>query len=307
MTDQAWPNLDGPGGRETATTLQLWSQIVGKTRLALCPMTNHWWQVALAVSARGLTTSPMPAGERTIEVEMDLVSHNLTARTNDGSVQSLPLHDGTLAAFYAQYKDALARLGITVDIWPVAVELPEAIRLDADTAPRRYDPDAANRLFRVLTQADRLFKEFRAKFVGKASPVHLFWGGFDLAVTRFSGRRAPPHPGGIPNVGDHVMREAYSHEVSSAGFWPGDARLPEAAFYSYAYPAPPGFEAAAVRPAAAHYDATLGEFVLPYEAARRAPDPSAEVMAFLDSTYGAAADLGRWDRGALERPPGGPS
>jgi hypothetical protein len=300
-TNEAWPTLDGDGGRETATTLQLWSQVIGKTRLSLCPMTNQWWQVALYVSARGLTTSPMPVGERVLEVELDMIDHRLDARTSDGAVESMPLQDGTLAGFYAQYAGALSRLGIPLHIWPVAVELPEPIHLDTDDQPRRYDPDWANRLFRALTQADRLFKKFRAKFVGKASPVHLFWGGFDLAVTRFSGRPAPPHPGGIPNVADYVMREAYSQEVSSAGFWPGDPRMPEPAFYSYAYPAPAGFEAAPVRPAGARFDKALGEFVLPYETARRADDPSAAVMAFLESTYGAAADLGRWDRAALER------
>jgi hypothetical protein len=300
---ETWPPLDVEMGTslETSGTLQLWTQIIGKTRLALCPMTNHWWQVPLYVSARGLTTSAMPVGERAFEVELDFIAHQLTVRTNDGGFETMSLGDGPLETFYQQYFERLARLDLRVAIYPVSVETLERVQLDADSRPRRYDPDWANRFFRALVQADRLLKQFRAGFLGKASPVHFFWGGFDLAVTRFSGRPAPAHPGGIPNVGDWVMREAYSHEVSSAGFWPGDARFPEAAFYSYAYPAPAGFEHAPVRPAAARYEPALGEFVLPYAAVRSAPDPSADVLAFLESTYTAAADLGKWDRHALER------
>ena len=297
----AWPRLDVGAGQETKETLLLWGQILGKTRLALAPMMNHWWQVPLYLSARGLTTSPIPSGDRVFDLEMDFITHRLIARTSDGGLESMSLCDGTLAGFYEEYVALLARLGLAPQIHPFSVETAERIRLDRDPRACRYDAGWANRFFRALVQADRALKQFRGGFIGKASPVHFFWGGFDLAVTRFSGRRAPPHPGGIPNVGDWVMREAYSHEVSSAGFWPGDARFPEAAFYAYAYPEPVGFRAAAVRPAAARYDPGLGEFVLPYAAVRSAADPAADVQAFLESTYAAAAELAGWDRAALER------
>jgi hypothetical protein len=300
----AWPRLDTGSWEATVDSLKLWGQIVGKTRLALSPMINHWWQVTFYVSARGLSTSLIPAGDRGFEVEMDFIAHQLVIRTSDGGVEAMPLCDDQLSGFYAAYTERLTRLGLKVHIFPVAVEVPERIRLDQDARVCRYDPDWANRYFRALVQIDRVFQQFRGRFLGKASPVHFFWGGFDLAATRFSGRTAPPHPGGIPNVGDWVMREAYSHQVSSAGFWPGDPRFPEAAFYAYAYPDPPGFKDAAVAPAAARFEATLGEFVLPYEAVRAARDPSGELTAFLQSTYVAAADLAKWDRAALERQPG---
>jgi hypothetical protein len=297
-----WPALDYTEWQDSCATLHLLTQIVGKIRLAHAPLVNHWWQVPLYVSARGLTTSPIPIGDRIIfDLELDFIAHRLVARTSDGRSESLSLCDQSLAGFYAVYIECLRRLGISVEIRPFAVELPERVRLDRDARLCRYDPDWANRFFRALIQADRLLKQFRGGFLGKASPVHFFWGGFDLAVTRFSGRAAPPHPGGIPHVSDEVMREAYSHEVSSAGFWPGDARFPEAAFYAYAYPQPAGFEAAAVRPAAARFEPSLGEFVLPYAAVRSAADPSSDVLAFLESTYAAAAGLGHWDRDALER------
>jgi hypothetical protein len=301
---EAWPRLDVGRGAETRASLLLWGQIVGKTRLALTPMVNHWWQVPFVLSARGLTTGVMPIGGRVLDVELDLVEHRLVARTNDGGVQAMGLGEQTLASFYAGYTRCLDRLGVTVNIHPATVEMTELIYMDRDQRVCVYDADWANRFYRALVQADRLLKEFRGKFLGKASPVHLFWGGFDLAATRFSGRPAPPHPGGIPHVADWVMREAYSQEVSSAGFWAGDERLPEAAFYSYAYPAPPGYAEAAVRPAAARYAPALGEFILPYAAVRAAPDPSAEVLAFLQSTYEAAAELAHWDRPRLEREPG---
>ncbi len=304
QSDGAWPRLDTGGREATVDSLKLWGQIVGKTRLALSPMINHWWQVTFYLSARGLTTSLIPAGERAFEVEMDFIAHQLVIRTSDGGVEAMPLCDDQLSGFYATYVERLARLGLKVRIFPVAVEIPERIRLDEDARVCSYDPDWANRFFRALVQSDRVFQQFRGRFLGKASPVHFFWGGFDLAATRFSGRTAPPHPGGIPNVADWVMREAYSHEVSSAGFWPGDPRFPEAAFYAYAYPEPPGFKDVAVAPAAARYEAALGEFVLPYQAVRAARDPSAELLAFLESTYLAAADLAKWDRAALERQPG---
>ena len=268
-----WPRLDTGGGAETNQSLLFWTQILGKTRLALSPMVNHWWQVTLRLTARGLTTTPMPVDHRVLDVELDLVDHRLIARTSDGGVESMSLCDQPLSTFYGEYMRLLGKLGVKVEISPLVVEFPERVHLDEDARLCRYDGDWANRFFRALIQADRLLKEFRGRFMGKASPVHFFWGACDLAATRFSGRPAPPHPGGIPHVSDAVMREAYSQEVSSAGFWAGDPRFPEAAFYSYAYPAPAGFAEAAVRPAAARFNATLGEFVLPYAAVRSAPDP----------------------------------
>jgi hypothetical protein len=232
---------------------------------------------------------------------MDLVGHRLVVRASDGGVESMELGACALASFYQRYMQLLAALGFEVSIYPVTVELPERVRLDQDPRACAYDPAWANRFFRALLSADDVLKRFRGGFLGKASPVHVFWGGLDLAVTRFSGRAAPPHPGGIPNVGDWVMREAYSHEVSSAGFWPGDPRFPQAAFYAYAYPEPAGFKDVKVRPAAARYEPSLGEFVLPYAAVRTAADPAGDLLAFLETTYAAAADLAKWDRGALER------
>jgi hypothetical protein len=298
---ETWPRLDLGGGVETSQSLLFWGQIVGKTRLALSPMVNHWWQVSLRVSARGLTTTAMPVGNHLLDIELDFIDHRLVARTSDGRVESMALCEQSLSGFYGEYSRCLGNLGVSVPIDPRAVEIPELVLLDQDRRICGYDPDWANRFFRALIQANRLLEEFRGRFVGKASPVHFFWGAGDLAATRFSGRLAPPHPGGIPHVADRVMREAYSQEVSSAGFWPGDARFPEAAFYAYAYPTPAGFGEAAVLPAAARYEAALGEFVLPYAAVRGAADPSAQVMAFLQSTYVAAADLGKWDRARLER------
>ena len=300
-TQEPWPALDGAGWPETVKSLKLWAQIVGKTRLALSPMTNHWWQVAFSVTARGLGTSPLAAGDRVLDIEFDFIDHRLVARTSDGGVAAMPLAECLLTGLYAAFFEQLHKLGINVSIRPFTVEMPERIRLDEDTRTCHYDPDWANRFFRVLVKADQLLKVFRGRFIGKVSPVHFFWGGFDLAVTRFSGRRAPPHPGGIPNVGDWVMREAYSHEVSSAGFWPGDERFPEAAFYAYAYPQPAGFEARPVGPTGARWEPSLGEFVLPYRAVRAAADPTTAVLEFLETTYLAAAELARWDRATLER------
>jgi hypothetical protein len=243
----------------------------------------------------------MPVAERMLDVELDLVDHRLVARTSDGRVASMSLCEQPLSSFFADYMRLLGDLGVRPEISPMVVEIPDRVLLDRDARLCRYDADWANRFFRALIQADRLLELFRGQFLGKASPVHFFWGAGDLAATRFSGRPAPQHPGGIPHVSDAVMREAYSQEVSSAGFWAGDARFPEAAFYAYAYPAPAGFPDAAVRPASARFEPSLGEFVLPYAAVRAAPDPSAEVLAFLQSTYEAAADLGKWDRARLER------
>jgi hypothetical protein len=303
VTASDWPKIATPGWEATCRTIHMWSQIVGKTRLALAPMINHWWQVPLYVSARGLTTSPIPFGQRGLEfeAELDFISHRMEIRGSDGSVDSFALESGTLAHFYARFFAGLRRLGVEVSIHPVAVEIVETIHLDRDETFRPYDPDWAARFFGALVQADRLLKAFRSDFVGKASPVHFFWGSFDLAVTRFSGRTAPTHPGGAPHCPDYVMREAYSHEVSSAGFWPGDPRFPEAAFYSYTYPQPAGFADAKVRPSAARYEAALGEFVLPYEAVRSSASPDRDVATFLETTYTAAADLAKWDRKAVER------
>ena len=298
----AWPDLASPARAETAKTLLLWSQVVGKTRLALAPMINHWWQVPLYVSARGLTTSLIPLEGRAFEVELDLLSHRLELRVSDGQRRSFALGPGTLADFYARYFHALRAVDIDVSISPLAVEIAETIHLDTDTQPRAYDRAWVSRLHGALVEIDTVMKQFRGAFLGKVSPVHLFWGSFDLAVTRFSGNRAPLHPGGVPHCPDYVMQEAYSHEVSSAGFWPGSAAFPEPAFYSYAYPEPEGFAEAEAHPGAARYDPSMKEFVLPYEAVRTARIPGLELLMFFQSTYLAAAELGHWDRAALERP-----
>jgi hypothetical protein len=303
ISESPWPALPLGEWRDSYATLHLYSQIVGKTRLALAPMENHWWQVVMYVTSRGLTTSPMPSGRRTVQVDFDFIDHRLLVRTSDGAAASLELVPRSVRDFYAEYMALLARLGVKVKIWPMPVELPEVTSITEDRAHASYDPDAVNRFWRVLVQAERIMREFRGRFLGKSSPVHFFWGGFDLAVTRFSGRRAPPHPGGVPNVGDWVMREAYSHEVSSAGFWPGGGSVEEPAFYAYAYPEPPGYADALVRPEAARYDRDLREFLLPYEAVRTSPSPDGALMDFLQSTYDAAANLAQWDRAALERAP----
>ncbi len=297
-----WPVLTTPGWQDSCRTLQLWTQVVGKTRLALLPMLNHWWQVTLQVTARGLSSAGMPYRERIIDVDLDLLAQRLEVRSSDGRQAGFALDAPTLADFHARYIDALAKVGVEVTIHPLAVEIPETIYLDRDREPRRYDPDWGTRFFAALRRADHLLREFRSSFLGKASPVHFFWGGFDLAVTRFSGRTAPRHPGGIPHCPDRVMYEAYSHEVSSAGFWPGGPGFDDAAFYAYAYPEPTGFSAAAVAPAAARYDTTLREFILPYEAVRTSATADQDVLAFLESSYRAAADLARWNRAELERP-----
>jgi hypothetical protein len=296
----AWPALPFEALGPTAETLLMWSQVVGKVRLARTPWVNHSWHVALYVSARGLTTSLIPSGAGGLDMEFDLVSHALVIRTTDGGERRVALRSGELAGFYAETMAALDALGAPTEIvaWPN--ELPADTPFADDHAPRVYDPAIANAFWRALVQAHRIFLRFRSCFLGKVSPIHFFWGAADLAVTRFSGRRAPLHPGGFPHLPDAVTREAYSHEVSSAGFWPGDARLGGPAFYSYAYPVPAGFADAKVAPAAARFDATLGEFILPYEAVRTAPDPDAALIAFLQSTYEAAANLAHWDRAALE-------
>lgn len=295
-----WPALDYTQWRDTAMTLQLWTQIVGKTRLSRTPWLNHSWHVVFYVTARGLSTSPFDANGETMEIEFDFIVHALRIRTSAGKERSLPLTAQPVSTFYRSYLAALAELGFAATINPVPNEIETAIPFPEDHVHRAYDPDAAHRFWRALIQADRVFKLFRTAFLGKCSPVHFFWGSFDLAVTRFSGRRAPPHPGGVPHLPDAVAREAYSHEVSSAGFWPGNDAFPHAAFYSYAYPEPEGFRERPVRPAGASFNTQLGEFILPYQAVRLADSPDDALLSFLQSTYDAAADTAKWDRTALE-------
>lgn len=297
----AWPEIPLGAWEETLTTLHLWSQVVGKLRLAQAPVVNHWWEVPLYVSPRGLTTSAIPRNGRTFDAEFDFLDHRLVFRTSDGRTEATPLEARSVAAFYGDVMGILDRLDLDVTIRTTPNEIPDAIPFDQDTQHASYDPEYANRFWRALLQADRVMKEFRARFLGKCSPVHFFWGGFDHAVTRFSGREAPTHPGGFPNLPDWATREAYSHEVSSAGFWAGPG-LGEAAFYSYAYPEPPGFDEWEVTPEAAYYHDDLKEFVLPYEAVRTATHPDDVLMAFFQTTYEAAAELAEWDRQALERP-----
>ncbi len=302
----AWPALSVATLRPTAQTLQLWSQVVGKVRLAQTPWLNHSWHTALYVSARGLTTTLIPHGAAGFEMEFDFFAHQLIIRLTDGAERRIALGGTSVADFYSEVLDALAGLGTPVQINPTPNEMPDPIPFPQDTASRAYDPAVAHDLWRALVQIDRVFKRFRTAFLGKASPVHLFWGAFDLAVTRFSGRKAPLHPGGVPHLPDAVTREAYSHEVSSAGFWPGGGGVDEPCFYSYAYPTPEGFAAAPISPAAARFDAQLGEFLLPYDTVRTAPDPDAALLDFLHTTYAAAADLAHWDRAALECEEGQP-
>lgn len=303
----AWPALRLADWQDTYATVHLWSQIVGKVRLARMPWFNHSWHVPLYVNARGLTTSLIPAAPLAFEIEFDFTEHQLHIRTTSGKSRAFPLEPMTVAAFYANLMRDLAELNLDVRIHPRPVELPDPIQpFPEDETHGSYDAEAVERFWRALVQIHRVFTEFRARFTGKVSPVHFFWGAFDLAVTRFSGRVAPKHPGGAPNCPDWVMEEAYSQEVSSAGFWPG-AGFGEAAFYSYAYPEPDGFRAHPVRPVAARFAPEVGEFILPYEAVRTASDPDAMVLEFLQSTYEAAADLARWDRSHIERPTGHPS
>ena len=302
MPNERWPELSYPAWKDTIATLQLWTQIVGKIRLARTPWLNHSWHVTLYVSARGLTTSPIPDGARTFEIEFDFIAHMLRVTTSDGQSREVKLRPVTVAEFYAEVMHALAALGIEVAIVMTPNEVAEPIRFDRDILHKSYDADYANRFWRVLAASHQVMSHFRSGFLGKVSPVHFFWGSFDLAVTRFSGRSAPRHPGGVPALPDNVAQEAYSHEVSSAGFWPGGGLAPIdfAAFYCYAYPAPEGFAKAKVKPAAAYFHEPLGEFLLPYDDVRKAADPDAALMDFLVSTYEAAAELGKWDRGALE-------
>jgi hypothetical protein len=297
MNETRWPDLSSDDWLPTHATLHRWVQIVGKTRLWLSPFENHYWHCALYVTARGLSTSPMPYGGGSIEVEFDFLDDVLLARTSGGQTRSLRLENKSVADFYAEYRALLAALGVDVRIHPTPNELPDATPFPDDRERATFDGNAARRLWRTLAQADRLFKEFRGGFAGKCSPSHFWWGGFDLACTRFSGRSAPAHPGGVPHTPDYVMREAYSRECISAGWWPGGPGWPvtEPVFYAYAYPEPPGCNVAPIRPAAATYQGEMREWILPYEAARSAADPDALIAEFLESTYQTAASLGGWD------------
>jgi hypothetical protein len=291
----SWPDLPLAAWQDTYATLHMWTQVVGKVRLALTPLINHWWEVPLYVNARGLTTSAIPYGDRIFEVQFDFIDHQLIVQTSWGSSKTLALRPQSVAAFYAEFMSALHSLGIEVKIWTTPCEVPTPIPFEKDTLHASYDPEFAHRFWRILILCENIFQEFRAGFIGKSSPIHFFWGSFDLCVTRFSGRRAPERPGADP-----VTREAYSHEVISAGFWPGSG-LDAPAFYAYAAPEPAGFAAQSAQPAAAFYHPQMKEFLLMYDDVRRAPAPRQALLSFLQSTYDAGANLAHWDRKELER------
>ena len=295
-----WPELNYAEWKDTLATLHMWTQIVGKIRLALTPWTNHSWHVTLYLTSRGLTTSPIPHGSATFEIRFDFIDHQLRILKSDGGQRSLELKARSVSDFYKAVMAALNELDLAVKIDITPNEIQNPIPFDRDEQHHSYDPEYANRFWRVLVQVDRVFKEFRARFCGKCSPVHFFWGAPDLAVTRFSGRLAPPHPGGFPHMPDAVTREAYSQEVSSLGFWPGADAMPQAIFYSYAYPEPKGFSEAKAKPDAASYNSQFHEFVLPYDAVRTSKSPDDAILDFAQSTYDAASTLSDWDRAALE-------
>jgi hypothetical protein len=299
--EDAWPALPYDQWADSCATLQLWTQIVGKIRMALAPVQNHWWHVPLYLTARGLTTSPMPHTGRLFQIDFDFIDHQLLITTSDGKTDRFALVAMPVAFFHAEIIRRLRILGLDTPIWTMPVEIADPIRFEDDHTHASYDPVMVNRFWRALGTIAQIFAEFRGGFLGKASPVHFFWGSFDLAVTRFSGRAAPVHPS-IPGIADIVIREAYSHEVSSCGFWPGNGGFGQPAFYAYAYPEPAGFTAAPVRPSQAHYATQIGEFILPYDTVRQAADPRATLLAFLEDTYVAAATHGGWDRAALEKP-----
>ena len=301
LIDNIWPSLPLAAWQETYSTLHMWAQVVGKIRLALAPKLNHWWQSTLLVTPRGLTTSSIPYGTRSFQISFNFLDHQLQIETSDGITKRIALAPRSVADFYQNVMFALSEIGIEVRIWTMPQEVAEPILFEQDERHRTYDPEYAQRFWQILVQVDRVMTEFRSRFIGKSSPVHFFWGSFDLAVTRFSGRRAPEHPGGVPNMADWVTREAYSHEVSSCGFWPGGGSVEEPVFYAYAYPTPEGFQDYRVQPKEAFYSLQMQEFILPYEAVRQAKDPDAMLFAFLQSTYEAAANLGHWERAALER------
>ncbi len=296
-----WPELPLGAWAQTCDTLHLWTQVVGKIRLAHAPMVNHWWQVPLYVSSRGLTTSPIPYGGESFQIDFDFIDHRLEIRTSRGEIEAFALGPRSVADFYDEMMRRLDGLGLHTRIWTMPVEIEGAVPFERDHRHGAYDPIYVHRFWRILLQVARLFTQFRAQFIGKVSPVHFFWGSFDLAVTRFSGRTAPLLTSDSPNLGRWVMQEAYSHEVSSCGFWPGNGGFGRPAFFSYAYPEPAGFAGAPMNQAA-YYDRDLGQFILPYDAVRRAASPDDLVMDYLRRSYEAAADLGRWDRPALERP-----
>jgi hypothetical protein len=292
----AWPALPLDEWRDTYETLHMWTQVVGKIALALAPRLNHFWNAALQVTPRGLATLPLPRGDRSLTFAFDFVDHRLVAQDSNGELASLPLQPQSVADFYRAAMKLTRDIGLDVRIWPMPVEVPNPIRFDTDVVHHSYDAASAQRFWRALVAMKPVFEEFRARFIGKSSPVHFFWGSFDLASSRFSGRRAPERPGADP-----ITRESYSHEVISHGFWPGGGAIAEPAFYGYAAPEPSGFKDAPARPAAAFYNRDFNEFLLPYEAVRRAASPAAELMAFLESTYDAGANLAGWNRGELER------
>jgi hypothetical protein len=298
-----WPSLPLAAWSDTYATLHRWLQIVGKIRLVQSPWINHSWHVTLYVTPTGLTTTTIPYGDRTFQIDVDFVDHRLIICGSDARTGGFALEARSVAWFYRRLLEELAALGFPVQIYPRPCELVDALPFDRDETHCAYDPVYANRFWRILVQVDRVFREFRARFIGKCSTVHLFWGALDLAVTRFSGRRAPEHPGGVPNLPDWVAREAYSHEVASCGFWPGGGNVAYPAFYAYAYPEPSGFATAPVSPAAAFYSTDLREFILPYDVVRESATPDATLLEFLQTTYEAAANLGKWDRAALERAP----
>jgi len=293
---ECWPRLSLDSWKDTYATVHMWTQMVGKVRLRLTPLVNHWWNVPLYVTARGLTTSRIPYGQRAFELWFDFIRHQLVIETTDGILKTVPLVPRSVAEFYREFMGMLGSAGIEVKIWRMPVEIPNPIPFDQDHMHRSYDPAAVERFWRILLSVDAVFSQFRSGFIGKCSPVHFFWGSFDLAVTRFSGRRAPERPGA-----DAMTREAYSHEVSSVGFWPGGGDVKDAAFYSYTVPEPQGFKEAPVRPNASYYEKQLGEFLLMYEDVRNAGSPTASLLEFCQSTYEAGASLGNWDRHVLER------
>jgi hypothetical protein len=303
MEHLAWPDLTYEEWKDTYETLHLWTQVVGKIRLDRMPWLNHTWQVTLYPTVSGLTTGSMPYGDEALEIDFDFLVHELNIRTSRGDHGVIQLVPMSVSQFHASVMEALTAFHMPVSIYRKPVEVESQIPFDEDDVHRSYDAEYVTRCWRILCSAANVLGRFRSRYYGKASPVHFFWGGFDLAVTRFSGRIAPPHPGGVPNLPDRVTRDAYSHEVSSAGFWPGGTLAPYPLFYSYAYPEPRGFAAATVEPPGARYDPTLHEFVLPYEDVRRAEEPERALLAFLQSTYAAAAELGGWDRASLEVPP----
>ncbi len=301
IPEAQWPDLPLAEWSSTCDTLQLWTQIVGKVRIALTPLVNHWWNATLHVTSRGLAAPAMPYRGRTVDIVFDFIAHRLIIETGDGGVETIALEPMAVADFYAAFMAALRGLGIDVHIWTMPGEIENAIPFEMDRTHAQYDPAYVQRFHRALLQINRVMAEFRARFLGKASPVHFFWGSFDLAVTRFSGRTAPPPTSTTPNVAASVMTEAYSHECSSCGFWPGNGGYGRAAFYVYAYPEPEGYGATHLKTAGAFYDKNVGQFILPYDAVRLASDPGTLLLGFLQETYAAAADLAQWDRKALER------